>query len=105
MQRCNFPEFRCLFRAVEMYPWAEVSKMEDTKYADLVVTKCQDQIMRVFPIIDVLNCGGSLPAMLNPLNYIRWLKRFSASKCTPIPEPLRLIHPNNNTTLASLAQQ
>ena len=52
--------------------------MEDAEKADIIITKCQDQIMRVFPIIDVLNCGGSIPAMMNPLNYMRWARRFTA---------------------------
>ena len=33
--------------------------------------------MRVFPILDLLNSCSSLLAMVNPLNYFRWMKAFS----------------------------
>jgi hypothetical protein len=32
LRRCQLPEFRCLFRAYELYPWSKVSEFEDVMY-------------------------------------------------------------------------
>ena len=34
--------------------------------------------MATFPVLDVLNCSGSVPALMNPLNFVRWGQRFMA---------------------------
>jgi hypothetical protein len=32
LKRCQLPEFRCLFRAYELYPWSQVATFEDLEY-------------------------------------------------------------------------
>jgi hypothetical protein len=54
LKRCQFPEFRCLFRAYELYPWSQVSRMKDSDYADRITSKAQDQVY----FHRVLDVGG-----------------------------------------------
>mmetsp|Transcript_5442 Transcript_5442/g.7074 ORF Transcript_5442/g.7074 Transcript_5442/m.7074 type:complete len:797 (-) Transcript_5442:209-2599(-) len=104
LQRCQFPEFRCLFRAYELYPWSQVSKMKDTDYADRITKKAQDQIMRVFPILDVLDVAGSIPAVMNPINWVRLTARLGAYLVGADPKP---VHPDDIAfgSLASRAEE
>mmetsp|Transcript_19770 Transcript_19770/g.25787 ORF Transcript_19770/g.25787 Transcript_19770/m.25787 type:complete len:166 (-) Transcript_19770:2083-2580(-) len=60
LQRCQFPEFRVLFRAFELYPYSHVTELakKDEDYADKITVLAQNQIMRVFPILDFLDVAG-----------------------------------------------
>jgi hypothetical protein len=69
-----------LFRAFELYPYSHVTDMasEDSAYADAITQIARNQVMRVFPVLDFLDCAGSVPAMINPLNWVRLSQRFGA---------------------------
>lgn len=75
LKRCHLPEFRCLFRAFERYNWGGIADMENVERKDELVNLCQEDIQRIFPAVDMLDCGGSIPRMLNPFNYLRLLRR------------------------------
>jgi hypothetical protein len=59
-QRCCFPEFRVLFRAMDLYPWSSISDLTDMDTLDQITEICQAQVMKIFPVLDMLDCGCSI---------------------------------------------
>ena len=85
IRRADFPEFRVLLRAVEIFPWTTVagvlechsdkSKTAGGKSArravDFVVNTARNQVAVAFPVLAFLRFFASLPEMLTPGNYWR----------------------------------
>jgi hypothetical protein len=51
----------------------QLSKLDDVEYAQKISDKAQEQVMRVFPILDILNFLTSIASAMNPMNYIRFV--------------------------------
>jgi len=34
--------------------------------------------MRVFPVLDIMDCGCSMLQILNPINHVRWARNVTA---------------------------
>ncbi len=93
LRQCSFPEFRCLFRSLELYPWTQVHNMgnrskylddaeyaenskSDRIYAKKIASRTVTQIRGVFPILSVLDICTSIPTLLDPRIYLRWLNQL-----------------------------
>ena len=76
LRRCLFPEFRCLFRAFDQYPWASITTSFDQGTVDALVKVATAQVNRSFPVLDLLNCAQSLPALASPRNILRWSRNW-----------------------------
>ena len=78
LRRCQFPEFRSLFRANDLYPFSDIKKIKDLDMMDTLTENCQAQVFKIFPVLDMLDTGGSFVNLINPANYIRILKNMNA---------------------------
>mmetsp|Transcript_69159 Transcript_69159/g.135956 ORF Transcript_69159/g.135956 Transcript_69159/m.135956 type:complete len:616 (+) Transcript_69159:501-2348(+) len=77
LRKCQFPEFRCLFRAIALYPWASISTMHhDDDMMDMLTKQAQGKVMRVFPMLDFLDVLSNVPNMINPVNHKRYVGNF-----------------------------
>lgn len=76
LKRCQFPEFRVLFRSFESLPWSTVPSLPDRSLANAITEIAQEDIMDAFPILDFLRVTSSLPSLGNPLNWLRLSKRL-----------------------------
>ena len=78
LRRCQFPEFRVLFRAFDKFPFSEISSIKNLEVVDQLTAQCQKQVFKTFPILDILDTGGSIVSILNPYNYARIIKNWNA---------------------------
>ena len=78
LRRCQFPEFRVLFRAFDLFGFSDIKNIKNLEAVDALTKQCQKQVFKTFPVLDMLDTGGSIISILNPANHIRILKNINA---------------------------
>ena len=79
LERCQFPEFRCLLRAVKGdKQWGKVRHFHNAEKRELLAKEAKASIDKVFPILDVLSCVSILPTLINPFHWARWVLAYGA---------------------------